>query len=288
MEALIRIQHFFDEPTSTVSYVVADERSRAALVIDPVADYDARSARIAHDSCEAMARWIDERGLSVPVVLDTHAHADHLTGMPFFRERYGAYGAIGRQITRVQETIRDLYGLGRTLACDGREWDLLIDDGEAFEAGGLRVAAIHTPGHTPACTTWRVGDALFVGDVLFMPDYGTARCDFPGGSASDLYQSVQRLYALPDTLRTYTCHDYRPRGRELRFVCTIAEQRHGNVQLSAKTKKADFVAFRERRDATLPVPDLMLAVLQMNARAGAAPPPEPDGQRYLRIPLNRF
>lgn len=284
----MRIQHFFDERTATLSYVVVDEPSRTALVIDPVADYEPRNARIGNASCEAMARWIDERGLSVPVVLDTHAHADHLTGMPFFRERYGARGAIGRSITVVQEAFRDLYGLGDSLPCDGSQWDLLIDDGEAFEAGGLRVAAIHTPGHTPACTSWRVGDAVFVGDVLFMPDYGTARCDFPGGSAADLHDSIQRLYALPETLRVYTGHDYRPRGRELRFASTIAEQRRSNVQLSAETKKADFVAFRQRRDRTLPLPDLMLAVLQMNVRAGEPPPPEPDGRRYLRIPLDRF
>lgn len=284
----MRIQHFFDERTATLSYVVVDEPSRTALVIDPVADYEPRSARIGHASCEAIARWIDERGLSVPVVLDTHAHADHLTGMPFFRERYGARGVIGCHIVTVQRTFRELYGLGDALDCDGRQWDLLIDDGEAFEAGGLRIEAMHTPGHTPACTSYRIGDALFVGDVLFMPDYGTARCDFPGGSAADLYDSIQRLYALPETLRVYTGHDYRPRGRELRWATTIGEQRRSNVQLPAETKKADFVAFRERRDATLPLPDLMLAVLQMNVRAGAPPPAEADGHRYLRIPLDRF
>lgn len=284
----MRIQHFFDERTSTLSYVVVDEPSRTALVIDPVADYEPRAARIGHEGCQAIADWIDERGLSVPVVLDTHAHADHLTGMPFFRERYGARGVIGRHITRVQERFRDFYGLGPGFACDGSQWDLLVDDGEAFEAGGMRVEGIHTPGHTPACMSWRVGDALFVGDVLFMPDYGTARCDFPGGSAADLYDSIQRLYALPESVRAYTCHDYRPRGRELRFVATIGEQRRSNVQLSAGTEKADYVAFRERRDASLPLPDLMLPVLQMNVRAGALPPPEADGQRYLRIPLGRF
>jgi len=284
----VKIRHFHDERTATLSYAVVDEPSRTALVIDPVADFDPRNARISHGSCEAMARWIDERGLAVPLVIDTHAHADHLSGMPFFRERYGARGGIGRDITRVQETFRDVYGLEGGLPCDGRQWDLLVDDGDSLEVGGLRVEALHSPGHTPACMSYRVGDALFVGDVLFMPDYGTARCDFPGGSAATLYDSIQRLYALPDSLRVHTGHDYRPRGRELRFAATIGEEKRSNLQLSAQTPKADFVAFRERRDAALPLPDLMLAVLQMNVRAGAAPPPEPDGARYLRIPLGRF
>jgi glyoxylase-like metal-dependent hydrolase (beta-lactamase superfamily II) len=283
----MRIQHFHDERTATLSYVVVDEESRAALVIDPVADFDARRARIAHDSCEAIARWIDERGLEVPLVIDTHAHADHLTGMPFFRARYGARGGIGRAITSVQERLRALYGID-DLDCDGSQWDLLLDDGDAVQLGGLRVEALHSPGHTPACTSYRIGDALFVGDVLFMPDYGTARCDFPGGSAAELYDSIQRLYALPDALRVHTGHDYRPRGRALRFAATIGEEKRSNVQLSTGVRKADFVAFRERRDAALPLPDLMLAVLQMNVRAGLAPPPEPDGARYLRIPLDRF
>lgn len=284
----MRIRHFHDERTSTLSYVVADEESRQALVIDPVADFDPRNARLAYGSCEAIARWIDAQRLSVPWVIDTHAHADHMSGMPFFRERHGARGAIGRHITRVQETFREIYGLGDELPCDGRQWDVLVEDGDVIETGGLRVEALHTPGHTPACTSYRIGDALFVGDVLFMPDYGTARCDFPGGSAADLYDSIQRLYALPDEVRVHTGHDYRPRGRPLRFSATIGEQRRSNVQLSAETTKADFVTFRERRDATLPLPDLMLASLQVNVRAGAPPPPASDGRVYLRIPLNRF
>jgi glyoxylase-like metal-dependent hydrolase (beta-lactamase superfamily II) len=284
----MRIQHFYHERTASLSYVVADEPSRTALVIDPVGDFDPRSARISSAPCEEIARWIEERELAVPLVIDTHAHADHLSGMPFFRERFGARGAIGRHITRVQETLRDLYGLGGELPCDGSQWDLLFDDGDAFEAGGLRVEALHSPGHTPACTSYRIGDALFVGDVLFMPDYGTARCDFPGGSAAQLYDSIQRLYELPDSLRLHTGHDYRPRGRALRFAATLGEQKRANVQLSTGVRKADFVAFRERRDKALPLPDLMLAVIQMNVRAGLPPPPGPDGARYLRIPLGRF
>lgn len=284
----MRIQHFYHERTATLSYVVADEPSRTALVIDPVSDFDARSARISSGPCEGMARWIEEHELRVPLVIETHAHADHLSGMPYFRERYGARGAIGRQITRVQETFRDFYGLGGELPCDGSQWDLLFDDGDAVEAGGLRVEALHSPGHTPACMSYRVGDALFVGDVLFMPDYGTARCDFPGGSAAQLYDSIQRLYELPDALRVHTGHDYLPRGRPLRFAATLGEQKRSNVQLSTSVRKADFVAFRERRDAALPLPDLMLAVIQMNVRAGLPPPPAADGARYLRIPLGRF
>jgi len=256
-EREVRIQAFHDPRTATVTYVVADERERVALVIDPVADFDPRSARLSHGSCEAVARWIDDRGLAVPWVLDTHAHADHLSGMPFFRERYGARGAIGRRIVRVQDTVRELYGLGDALPCDGRQWDLLLDDGDGLEAGGLRLEAMHTPGHTPACMSYRIGDALFVGDVLFTPDYGTARCDFPGGSAEQLYDSIRRLYALPDHLRVHTGHDYRPNGRPLRFSATIAEQRQGNVQLSEDTKSDDYLVLRERRHHTQPLTDLM-------------------------------
>lgn len=284
----MRIQPFHDPRTATLSYVVADEESRLALVIDPVADFDPRNARLSHASCEAMARWIDEQRLAVPWVLDTHAHADHFSGMPFFRARYGAQGAIGRAITRVQVTVRGLYGLGDALPCDGRQWDRLLEDGDVLEAGALRLDALHTPGHTPACMTYRIGEALFVGDVLFTPDYGTARCDFPGGSAEQLFDSIQRLYALPEHLRVHAGHDYRPGGRPLRFAATIAEHRRANVQIVADTKRGDYVQFRKRRDATLPLPELMLAALQVNARAGALPEPEKDGGVYLRIPLDQL
>jgi len=284
----MKVQHFFDERTSTLSYAVLDERSRSAVVVDPVLDFEPRNGRTSEASCEAVARWLDRHADAVPFVLDTHAHADHFSGLPFFRTRYGARTVIGSRIARVQETFRDLYGLGGDFPIDGRPFDVLLEDGEALEAGGLRVEAMHTPGHTPACMTYRIGDTLFVGDTLFMPDYGTARCDFPGGSAEAMYESIQRLYALPAELRVYTCHDYRPRGRALRFVSTIGEERRSNIQITAETSRGEFVAMREKRDASLPLPDLMLAAIQVNVRAGLLPKPSKSGIAYLKIPLNVF
>lgn len=265
-----------------------DEDARVAVVIDPVLDFDPRTGRTSTRSCEAVARWLDAEGAELPFVLDTHVHADHMSGAAFFRERYDACVGIGRHVTDVQRTFRDLYGLGDDFPNDGRPFDLLLDDGDGLAAGGLHIEALHTPGHTPACVTYRIGDLLFVGDTLLMPDYGTARCDFPGGSPEDLWESVQRLYRLPATLRVHTGHDYRPRGRALRFASTIGEQASQNVQLAAHTPKAEYAALRRKRDAMLPFPDLMLAAVQVNIRAGRLPDPEADGHAYLRIPLNRF
>jgi glyoxylase-like metal-dependent hydrolase (beta-lactamase superfamily II) len=209
----MKIQHFFDEATATLSYVVWDEDARTALLIDSLLDFDPKSGRTSTRSCEAVARFLDARRLALPLVLDTHAHADHFTGMPFFRERYGARTAIGAEIRQVQAIFRRIFHLGDAFPVDGSQFDLLLGEGDVLEAGPLRVEALHTPGHTPACLSYRIGDALFVGDALFMPDYGTARCDFPGGSAEILYDSIQRLYGLPEATRVFTCHDYRPGGR---------------------------------------------------------------------------
>jgi len=306
----MKIQHFFHEDTSTLTYVVSDPVAAVGIVIDPVRDYDPANARTSHDSAEAVARYIDGEGLKIPYVVDTHAHADHLTALPFFAERYGAdeigldlyngrieilcdetlrpYDPAADVDAPVQEAFRDFYNLGADFTTDGSQFDILLDEGEQLEFGSLRLEALHTPGHTPAHMSWKVGDAVFVGDTLFMPDYGTARCDFPGGSAETLYDSIQRLYAMPDETRLFMCHDYRPGGRPYRFETTVAEQKKSNVQLDQSTTRADYVAFRNQRDSDLAAPKLILPSIQVNIRAGALPEPEDNGTAYLKIPLNRL
>ena len=282
----MQIQHFFDERSATLSYVVHDGRS--AVVIDPVRDYDPTNGRTSWASAEKIAAYLDAAKLAVPYVIDTHAHADHMTGLPFFRERFGARSVTGAGIDQIQRAFRDIYNLGPDFPTDGRQFDLLIEAGKRLGFGSLEVEAIHTPGHTPAHMSWRIGDAVFLGDTLFMPDYGSARCDFPGGSAAELYDSVQRLYALPDATRLFVCHDYRPGGRPLAFETTVGEQKRSNVQLDARTTKEEYVAFRSKRDAELEAPLLLLASLQVNIRAGELPEPEGNGVSYLKIPLDRF
>jgi len=278
----VRIQHFFDPDTSTLTYVVDD--GERAVVIDPVRDYDPSSSHTAWRSAEAVARYLDAEGLAVPYVIDTHAHADHMSGLPFFRERYGAASVTGSRVGEIQATFRDVYQLGPDFPVDGSQFDVLLDEGQRLDVGAFRVEALHTPGHTPAHMSWRIGDAVFTGDTLFMPDYGTARCDFPGGSAGELYDSIQRLYALPDETRLFVCHDYQPGGRPLRFETTVGEQKRENVQLDADTTREAYVAFREKRDAELSMPRLILPSLQVNVRAGDLPEPESNGTAYLRVP----
>jgi len=280
----LEIHPFYDEPTGTLTYVVHD--GRAAVVIDPLRDYDARSGRTSWHSSEAVADYLEREGLEVPYVVDTHAHADHLTGLPFFKERFGARTVTGARIGEIQSKFRDVYGLGPGFPVDGRQFDLLLDEGKRIGVGTLEVEALHTPGHTPAHMSWKVGDAVFTGDTLFMPDYGSARCDFPGGSASDLYDSIRRLYALRDPTRLFVCHDYRPGGRPLAYQTTVGEQKRSNVQIDASTTREEYVAFREKRDAILEAPKLILPSIQVNIRAGELPEPEPNGTRYLKIPLD--
>jgi glyoxylase-like metal-dependent hydrolase (beta-lactamase superfamily II) len=282
----MEIQHFFDPATSTLTYVVHD--ARTGIVIDPVLDYEPKSARTAFRSAEAVARYIDDRYLTVPYVIDTHAHADHLTAMPFFKKRYGARTVTGNRVGEVQRSFRDIYNLGAEFPVDGRQFDLLLDEGQELEVSSFRVRAMHTPGHTPAHMSWQIDDALFVGDILFMPDYGTARCDFPGGSAEQLFDSIQRIYALPESTRLFMCHDYQPGGRALRFVTTIAEQKRANIQLRQGTTKQEYVTIRKNRDAQLDMPALILPAIQINIRAGEFPDPEANGIAYLKIPLNNF
>jgi glyoxylase-like metal-dependent hydrolase (beta-lactamase superfamily II) len=282
------IQHFFDPATWTLTYVVYDEREKVGVVIDSVTDFDPKSGCTSFRSCEQIAAFIDASNLRILYVMDTHAHADHLTGMPFFVDRYKAQSVIGDRITVVQETFREVFNLGADFPVDGRQFDVLLGEGETLAAGSLRIAGIHTPGHTPACMTYRIGDAVFVGDVIFMPDYGTARCDFPKGSAEVLYDSIQKLYALPESMRVFAGHDYQPGGRPLRFESTIGEEKRANVHLREGTSRAEFVSFRRKRDATLDMPNLIIPSVQVNIRAGELPEPESNGISYLKVPLNRL
>jgi glyoxylase-like metal-dependent hydrolase (beta-lactamase superfamily II) len=282
------VQHFHDERTATLTYVVHDPHTRLGVAIDTVTDYDPKSGRLSNGTNEKVAAYVDERKIELRHVLDTHAHADHVTGMPFFEARYGARSAIGARIVDVQRKFSEIFNLGAELPADGSQFDRLLEDGDELEVGGLRILAMHTPGHTPACMSYRIGDAVFVGDAIFEPDYGCARCDFPGGSAVTLYRSIQALYRLPDETRVFTGHDYRPGGRALRFQSTIAAQKASNVQIPAWRSQADFVALREERDRQLELPALILPAIQLNIRAGRHPLPEANGVSYLKIPLNVF
>jgi len=278
------IQHFFDEATGTLSYVVHEDRT--GVVIDPVRDYDPKSGRTSWASSEKIAEYVARERLSIPYVIDTHAHADHLTAIPFFRERLGARSVTGARVGEVQRAFRDVFHLGEGFPVDGRQFDVLVEEGERLGFGSLEVEALHTPGHTPAHMSWRIGDAVFVGDTLFMPDYGSARCDFPGGSAAVLYDSIQRLYALPDATRLFMCHDYQPGGRPLAFETTVREQKRSNIQIDANTTREAYVTLREDRDAKLDAPTLLLPSIQVNIRAGELPEPESNGVSYLKIPID--
>ncbi|GIZ13924.1 MBL fold metallo-hydrolase [Pseudomonas sp. NCCP-436] len=281
------ITPFFDPATFTYSYVVSDPDSGRCAIIDSVLDYDAASGRTSHAGAERIVAHVRAQGLTVDWLLETHVHADHLSAAPYLRQELGGRLAIGAQITQVQRTFGELFNAGSGFARDGRQFDRLFADGERFRIGGLDAQALHTPGHTPACMTYVVGDAAFVGDTLFMPDYGTARCDFPGGDARVLYRSIQRLFALPDATRLFLCHDYKAPGREhFHYQSTVAEQRAHNVHVREGVGEDAFVAMRRQRDATLFMPALILPSVQVNMRGGELPPPEDNGVRYLKVPLN--
>ena len=283
----MKTRAFFDARTSTLTYVAFDAVERRAVVIDPVLDFEAASGSTFTESADAVARFIDTEGLELAYALDTHVHADHLTALPYFKQRFGAKTVIGAGVTGVQKVFADLFNLA-DLPCDGSQFDVLLADRDTLDVGAFELRALHTPGHTPACLSYQIDDAVFVGDTLFQPDYGTARCDFPGGSASELYTSIRHLFELPDDTRIFTCHDYQPGGREVEFESTLAEQRKSNVQLNASTSREDFVKFRSERDATLAMPDLILPSIQVNVRAGAFPEPESNGLSYLKLPINAF
>ncbi|MCP8467844.1 MBL fold metallo-hydrolase [Pseudomonas sp. ZM23] len=283
------IQHFFDPATSTYSYVVSDPGTRRCAIIDPVLDYDAAAGRTSHAGARRIADYVRGQGLEVEWLLETHLHADHLSAAALLKRELGGRLAIGRAIAEVQRTFAGLLNIGVDFPCDGSQFDHLFDDGESFFIGGLQAEALHTPGHTPACMTYRVGDAAFVGDTLFMPDYGTARCDFPGGDARALYRSIQRLFALPDDTRLFMCHDYLTAEREEhQHETTVARQRQGNVHVREGVDEDAFVAMRRQRDATLNAPALIWPSIQVNMRGGELPPAEANGVRYLKIPLDRM
>jgi len=285
MNTPARIQAFFDEPTHTVSYLVSDPATRQAAIVDPVLDYDHRSGQAATASADRMLAAAREAGLDIAWVLETHAHADHLSAAPYIKRNTGAQVAIGERIRDVQSIFRPVFNID-DVSGDGSEFDRLLADGDTFAIGGLAVQVMHTPGHTPACVSYRIGDAVFVGDTLFMPDYGTARADFPGGSARTLYRSIRRLLALPPATRLFMCHDYKAPGREsYAWETTVAEQRERNVHVREGVAEADFVAMRERRDATLAAPALLLPSIQVNIRAGRLPRAESNGVSYLKIPV---
>lgn len=279
------IQAFFDEATSTVSYIVSDPSTRKAVVIDPVLDYDHRSGKAVTRGADTLLAAVSEGRLTVEWVLETHAHADHLSAAPYIKLRTGAKVAIGEHICDVQNIFRPIFNLD-DVSGDGREFDRLLKDGEVLHVGSMSIEVIHTPGHTPACVSYKIGDAVFVGDTLFMPDYGTARADFPGGDARTLYRSIRRLLSMPDETRLFLCHDYLTETRKQHvWETTVGDQRRHNVHVNDSVAEDDFVRMREARDARLAAPTLLLPSIQVNVRAGRFPAAEDNGVRYLKIPL---
>ena len=277
---------FFDEQTFSISYLVREASGSQAVIIDPVLDFDASSGRTSTQSAERILEAVHKGGLSVAWILETHAHADHLSAAPYLKEVLGAQIAIGTKITEVQATFRNIFNLGRDFPVDGRQFDHLLSHGEMLSKGGLSIEALHTPGHTPACMTYVIGDAVFVGDTLFMPDYGTARCDFLGGAAAVLYRSIRRILEMPSETRLFVCHDYGPNGRPFAWETTVAEQRASNEHVKDGVSEEEFVRRRQARDETLALPALILPSVQVNIRAGHLPDPENNGVSYLKLPLN--
>jgi glyoxylase-like metal-dependent hydrolase (beta-lactamase superfamily II) len=280
------IHPFFDEATNTITYLVADPETRRAAVIDPVLDYDHKSGKASVVSADAVLEKASTEGLSIDRVLETHVHADHLSGAPYIKLKTGAKVVISENIRKVQQIFRPIFN-ATDVSGDGTEFDVLVKDGDTFKLGGLDVEVIATPGHTPACVSFKIGDAVFVGDTLFMPDYGTARADFPGGDARTLYRSIRKLLALPPRTRLFMCHDYLPaKGRDTYiWQTTVADELAHNLHVHAGVSEDQFVAMREARDKTLAAPTLLLPSIQVNMRAGKMPPPDKNGIRYIRVPV---
>lgn len=282
----LKIKAFFDEPTSTISYVVAEPKGDRCAIIDPVLDYDPKSGRTSTLAADLIIEFVRDTGLKVDWILETHAHADHLTSSAHLKENLGGLIAIGEHVTIVQQTFKKLFNLDDSFADDGSQFDHLFADGERFAIGGLSCEAMHTPGHTPACVSYVIGDSVFVGDTLFMPDFGTARCDFPGSDAATLYRSIQRLLSLPPETRLFMCHDYPPESRGPAWETTVSAERQHNIHVGAGVSEEQFVAVRNERDKSLELPLRILPSVQVNIRAGRFPPPEDNGVSYLKIPLN--
>lgn len=284
---LPEVKAFFDEPTNTFSYVVWDSQERQAAIIDSVLNYDASSGHTSHTSADAMVAFIRDTGLNVQWLIETHAHADHLSAAPYIQSQVGGKIAIGEHIRTVQDVFGKLFNAGAEFHRDGSQFDHLFKDGERYRIGSMEATAMYTPGHTPACMTHLIGNCAFVGDTLFMPDYGSARCDFPGGDARTLYRSIQRLFELPDDTRLFMCHDYKtPERTEYRFESTMGEEKRFNIHVRKGISEETFVQMRKARDATLATPRLLLPSIQVNMRAGHFPPTEDNGVRYIKIPID--
>ncbi len=280
------VHGIFDPATWTVTYVVYEKEGGGCAIIDSVLDYDPKSGRTSTESADKVIAFVQEKKLSVQWILETHAHADHLTAAPYLKQNLGGQTAIGGHITDVQRVFKGVFNLETTFQADGTQFDHLLQMDETFAIGNLTAKALYVPGHTPACVAYQVGDAVFVGDTLFMPDVGSARCDFPGGCAKTLYASARKILSLPDSTRLFMCHDYPPEDRAVRFETTVAEQRAHNIHLHDGIDEAEFVRMRTERDATLAMPVLILPAVQINIRAGEFPPKDDNGVAYLKIPLN--
>ena len=280
---------FFDEPTNTISYVVRDPNGTACAVVDSVLDFDYSSGHTDTNSADEIIGFVTEEGLKVEWILETHVHADHLSAAPYLQEKLGGKIGIGQKITVVQDTFGKVFNEGTEFQRDGSQFDKLFVEGDSFHVGQLRGDVLHTPGHTPACLTYVIGDAAFVGDTLFMPDFGTARCDFPGGSSETMYESVQKILALPDETRIFVGHDYKAPGRdEYAWETTVGEQKAKNVHVGGGKSKEEFVKMRDERDATLAMPKLIIPSLQVNMRAGHMPAPDDKGDVFLKVPVNKL
>jgi glyoxylase-like metal-dependent hydrolase (beta-lactamase superfamily II) len=280
------VKAFFDEATFTVSYVVSDPATARAVIIDPVLDYDPASGRTSTGSADQVIAYVKENELTIDWILESHVHADHISGAPYLKAKLGGQTAIGGGVTAVQSTFKDVFNL-TDLSPDGSQFDHLFKDGDTFDVGNIGGRVIATPGHTPACVTYVIGDSAYVGDTLFMPDFGTARTDFPGGSAPQLYDSIQKILALPDDTRLFMCHDYKAPGRDVyAWETSVAAQRDGNIHINKNVSEAEFIAMREGRDSQLGMPKLLLPAIQVNMCAGKFPEPEENDIRYLKIPVD--
>lgn len=281
-----RVHGIFDPATWTVTYVVYEKKGSACAIIDSVLDYDPKSGRTTTESADKVIGFVRDHSLKVEWIIETHAHADHLTAAPYLKQQLGGKTLIGGHITTVQSVFKGIFNLEPAFKQDGSQFDHLVADGETFQIGNLAATAIFVPGHTPACMAYQVGDAVFVGDTLFMPDVGTARCDFPGGDAKTLYQSIRKILSMPPETRLFMCHDYPPNDRPIDFECTVADQRANNIHVRDGISQEQFVEMRTKRDATLAMPVLILPAVQVNIRAGDMPPKEDNGVSYMKIPIN--
>lgn len=280
------VKGFFDPATNTISYVVKDPASNACAIVDSVMDIDYAAGRITYDHADQLIAYVRDQGLTLDWLIETHVHADHLSAAPYIQRQLGGKIGIGRNITVVQDTFGKVFNEGTEFQRDGSQFDRLFDDGDSYQIGGMTCFAMHTPGHTPACMTHVMGDAAFVGDTLFMPDGGSARADFPGGDAGQLYDSIQKVLSLPDEMRLFMCHDYGPNGREIRWETTVGDEKAHNIHVGQGRTRDEFVAMRTARDKTLAMPKLIIPSLQVNMRGGDLPPPDEDGKRYLKVPIN--